>query len=102
MGTTELARPKSMQTVLAALDAAGWRYAEQWGQDTGGDTFVTIDALSPDHERKVQAPWHTRRPGVRQPVGTTLRLFSAMLKEPYRGWRDVTVKALVAAVEVQP
>jgi hypothetical protein len=93
-------RPKSMQALIAALDAAGWLHAEAEGQDSYGDTFVTLEGLSPDRERKVRVTWHSRRPGIRQPVGTTLRLFSAMVFKPYRGWVDTTLKGLTAAITV--
>jgi hypothetical protein len=94
--------PAAMRKLEDALRAAEWRTGHSWGYDTGGDLFVTLEALSPDGERKGRATWHTRRPGIHQPVGTTLRLFSCMLFEPYRGWRDLPASRLALAATTPP
>lgn len=84
-----------MRKLEDALRAAGWLTGHSWGYDTDGDLFVTLEGLSADRELRARATWHTRRPGIHQPVGTTLRLFSCMLFEPYKGWRELPVKRLV-------
>jgi hypothetical protein len=87
--------PVALRRLEDALRAAGWLTAHYWGYDTGGDLFVTLEGLSADRERKARATWHTRLPGIRQPIGTTLRLFSCMIFEPYKGWHDLPVKRLI-------
>lgn len=85
--------PAAMRKLEDALRAANWRTQHYSGYDSGGDLFVTLEGT--DGMRGARATWHTRRPGIRQPVGTTLRLFSCMMFEHYKGWRDLPVKRLV-------
>lgn len=83
--------PKAMRDLVDDLRANGWPFRVDHGEDTGGSPYLTVNARHRESERGVRATWHTRGTG-------TYRLFSAMLFRPYRGWRDLAVKALRAEI----
>lgn len=89
--------PAAMARLVAALDEAGWTSAYGWGRDSVDHLFVTLEARSPDRFERVRVTWHSRPTG-----GRTLRLFSAILHQPYRGWRDVTLVKLHEHLGVTP
>lgn len=82
--------PAALRRLQRAGAAAGWLTRVTGGVDSAGDRYLTVDALSRDEERAVRVTWHSRPTG-----GQSLRLFSAMLREPYRGWYHLTVKKLI-------
>lgn len=84
--------PSRMRELHDGLRAAGWLTGVYQGEDSGGNVFLSMDAAHRPTERKAKAAWHSRATG-----GRSLRLFSCMLFAPWEGWRDVTVKALLAA-----
>lgn len=85
--------PAALRRLFHALTGASWHVRASSGHDTADHLFVTLEASSPGRDRKVAATWHTRATG-----GRTLRLFSCMLHEPYRGWRHLSVAALIADI----
>jgi hypothetical protein len=82
--------PLKMQELKDRLEAKGWRTAVQEGSDSADHPFLTLQALSPDREHKIQATWHTRATG-----GKSFRLFSCMIWKPYRGWTDTNPKKIM-------
>lgn len=86
--------PKRLRELHEAVKAAGWRCGVSFGHDSAGHLFVTLEAIDPaEPVHSLKASWHTRATG-----GRTLRLFSCMIRAPYRGWRDVTASAALAEV----
>ena len=89
-------RPPALLALIALLDASGWSYSVKHDHDTAGNAFITVTGVPHwDPITSIRATWHTRATG-------TLRLFSAMGREHYRGWRDMPVSRLRSMIGPQP
>lgn len=86
--------PARMQELRDALERQGWRTAVQEGADSADHPFLTLEAVDTETRKRVRATWHTRATG-----GKSLRLFSCMLFQEYRGWRDLSVASLLKQVD---
>lgn len=85
--------PSRLRDLVRTAQAAGWLVGVGQGVDSGGSPFLSVEAREPGDARKIKATWHTRSTG-------TYRLFSAMLFEPWEGWRHTTAARLVDAPAV--
>lgn len=85
--------PAALRQVQREAANAGWLTMITGGEDSRGHRYLTLDGLSRDRERAVRVTWHSRPTD-----GRSLRLFSSMLREPYRGWCHLTLKKLIERI----
>lgn len=89
-------RPPALTALITLLDSTGWSYSLQHGLDSSGHPFITINGIPHwDDITAIRATWHTRNTG-------TLRLFSCMARQPYRGWRDMPLSKIRRIIAPQP
>jgi hypothetical protein len=89
-------RPPRLAGLIELLDSSGWSFAVQHGSDSGGALFIAVQGRPGwDDVTAIRVTWHSRDTG-------TLRLFSCMGRQPYRGWRDLPLHRLRDMIQPEP
>lgn len=99
------APPKAAVDLVEQARAAGWKTLLQWGEDSGGDPFLSVELAIPEPFHHYQLSWHSRglldradpdEEFTRDVSHASLRLFSKLVSTRGAGAPAVDAPSLKA------